>query len=152
MHGVFMFKGGGTEVLFGDWVEGGRAKKHADTKNASKRTYFCYWRGGGGLGCWREVGWVGRVRRLQGEAAQHKNMPTPGMFSSWSAGEATEHEKRACGHILHVRRQGQEGPPVRHPNTKMCPWGRVFVLGFKGGVGHLNTKIVPMRAQFLPVS
>ena len=148
-----MFEGGGTEApniknarvgvfLVIRWKEG-RAEKHADTKNASKRMHLCYWQGGGeSWGAGERLGGLGGCRGGR-EAAQHENMPTPGMFSSWSAGEAAEHKKRACGHVLHVRRQGgQEGLPVRHPRC-------VFMLGFKGGVrGHLNTKIVPSWARF----
>ena len=65
-----MFEGGGTEVpniknarvgafLVIGW-KGGRAEKHANTKNASKRTRFCYWRGGGeGWGAGERLGGLG---------------------------------------------------------------------------------------------
>ena len=63
-----------------------------------------------------------------GRAPEHKIVPTVGTFSYSGAGEATR----------------------GYPNMKMCLWGRVFVLGSKGGEGgHLNIKIVPMSTIFV---
>ena len=95
------------------------------------------------LSDWIPIGGLGGLGGCKGRQPNTRMCPHQAR-SRLEVQEATEHEKCACGHILHVWRQGgQEGPPVRHLNTKTRPWGRVFVLGFKGGVrGHLNTKIV----------